>query len=56
MMGKWIRSWSKGDYEQDAVKENFSLKKSRTGDPETAQQLLDIPATLGRCLLIALMH
>lgn len=50
MMGKWTRSWSKGNYEQNAVKKNFNLKKSSTGDPETGDQLLDTPATLERCL------
>ena len=50
MMGKWTRSWSKGNYEQNAVKENFNLKKSSTGDPETGELLLDTPATLERCL------
>ena len=50
MMGKWTRRWSKGNYEQNAMKKNFNLKKSSTGDPETGEQLLDTPATLERCL------
>lgn len=33
-MGKLTRSWSEGNYEHGAVKENFKLKKSSTGDTE----------------------